>query len=71
MVLQSLTAYVDRDTQSSVVVDKKTDHNGIKTRRYVGTHYIITIAISVIIVSITIISIIIVVIIIISILYRK
>jgi len=36
--LQRLTAYIDRDFQSSVVVEKKTHNNGLTTRRYVGTH---------------------------------
>jgi len=43
--LQRLTAYVDKDSQTSVVVERKLQLNGIKTQRYVrvrekNCHYI-------------------------------
>jgi len=34
-LLQSLTAYVDKDFQTSVVVEKKIHKSGLRTQRYV------------------------------------
>jgi len=35
---QSLTAYVDKDFQTSVVVEKKIHKSGLRTQRYVRIH---------------------------------
>ena len=42
--MQRLTAYVDKGTQSSLVVEKNTHSNGLKTRLYVSMNYIATAA---------------------------